>query len=316
MKKLVLIDGMSVLHRAYHAYPLSLTSPKGELTNAVYGFTTILLTVLEKLKPTHVAVAWDVGKATFRTEQYSEYKATREKPDEELLSQIDKTKEVVEALNIPQFGVAGYEADDLIGTLSLQGEKEKEAQVVIVTGDRDALQLVNKDKVVVWMPSSAGSFGRARPDRGPMEYDETAVKAKYGLSPEQIIDLKALMGDSSDNIPGVRGVGPKTATNLLLKYETLEKLYENIEKERSEVVKNSSERIVGLLEQEKDKAFMSKKLATIERQVPIELSWEKCKLSDYDREAVTKVFEELAFKSLVNKLPKDRWEEDLEGIFS
>lgn len=314
MKKLILVDGMSILHRAYHAYPLSLTSPKGELTNAVYGFTTILLTVLEKLKPTHVVVAWDVGAPTFRHKEYVEYKANREKPDDELINQIGKTREVVEALNIPQFGVEGYEADDVIGTLSLQGEEDKEAKVIIVTGDRDALQLVNKDRVVVWMPGVGGNrFSR---DKGPQEFDEIAVKAKYQLTPLQIIELKALMGDASDNIPGVRGVGPKTATTLLSKYKSVEGIYEEIEKNRDEVVKEMGERVVKLMEEGKEKAFMSKWLATIERKVPIELNWEKCKLSDYNRDRVVEVFEELAFKSLVNKLPKDNWEEDLEGIFS
>lgn len=304
MKKLVLIDGMAVLHRAYHAYPLSLTTKNGELINAVYGFATILLTALEKIRPTHVIVTWDVGKPLIRKEQYVEYKATREKPDDELLNQIDRTKEVVDALNIPQFGVDGYEADDLIGTLSKQADK-KEDQVVIVTGDRDTLQLVDDEHVIVYMPPAPGKFGK---DRGPQIIDQVAFRAKYELEPEQMIDLKGLMGDSSDNIPGVKGIGPKTATELLKEYMTIERIYENLDK-------IPKERTRMLLQDGKDMAFLSKKLATIDREAPIKLDWDACKLSDYDRSKALALFEELGFKSIIGKLPKDNWEESLEDVF-
>lgn len=310
--KLVLVDGMSVLHRAYHAYPLSLATSNGELVNAVYGFTTILLTVLEKLGPTHVIVTWDVGAPTFRHAEFVEYKANREKPDEALLQQIARTQEVVEVLNIPQFGEAGFEADDLIGTLATQAKVKENVQVVIVTGDRDALQLVDDEKVVVWMPPAPGKYGK---DRGSQEYDEIAVKAKYDLLPRQIIDLKALMGDASDNIPGVRGVGPKTATKLLTVFTTVEKIYEQVVGNRAEVVKIVGERSTKLLEEGKEMAFKSKKLATIEIAVPIELDWERCRLSDYDRGKAVALFEGLEFRSLIKKLPKDSWEEDLEEVF-
>ncbi len=312
-KRLILIDGMSILHRAYHAYPLSLATKSGEITNAVYGFTTILLTLLEKLNPTHVIVTWDVGGPTFRHEAFESYKGTREKPDDALLNQISRTREVVETLNIPQFGVEGYEADDLIGTLATQAKKAEDSQVIIATGDRDALQLVDNTKVVVWMPPAPGKYGK---DRGSAEYDEIAVKAKYSLNPNQIIDLKALMGDSSDNIPGVKGVGQKTATKLLEAFQTLETVYDKIEKNRDEVVGVVGERAVGLLTTDKEMAFKSQMLATINCEVPIELDWVQCELSDYDREKVLVLFEELGFKSLVKKLPKDKWEEDLEVVFS
>ncbi len=307
-KRLVLIDGNSLLHRAYHGYP-RFTSPSGEVVGAVYGFTSMLLTALEKLSPSYVAIAWDVGKVTFRTAEYAEYKAGRVEMDQELVDQIDRTKEIVTALNIPQFGVDNYEADDVIGTLSRQAvETNGGAQVVIVTGDRDALQLVDDDRVVVYMPAGGGASKFIK-DRGVSLFDEEAVKAKYGLSPKQIIDLKGLMGDPSDNIKGVMGVGQVTATKLLGQAGSIEKMYEDVDGLAV------TERIKKLLRDGKDSAFLSKRIATINREVPIKLSWEECELSNYDREKVLAIFEELRFKSLINKLPKDKWEEDVEEVF-
>lgn len=305
-KRLVLIDGNSLLHRAYHGYP-RFTAPSGEVVGAVYGFTSMLLTALEKLSPTYVAIAWDVGKKTFRTEEYAEYKAGRAETDQELVDQIDRTKQIVAALNIPQFGVTNYEADDVIGTLAAQAVRDnKNVQVVIVTGDRDALQLVEDDWVVVYMPAGGGTFSK---DRGVSLFDETAVKAKYGLAPKQIIDLKALMGDASDNIKGVAGVGQVTATKLLEQAGSIEEIYEKLE------TLKITPRVKKLMEDGRESAFLSKKLATINKETPIKLSFPDCELADYDRERVLAIFDELAFKSLVNKLPKDKWEEDLENVF-
>lgn len=307
-KILVLIDGNSLLHRAYHAYP-RLTTPKGELVGAVYGFTTMLLTALEKLAPQYAAIAWDVGKVTFRTAEYAEYKAGRPETEQELIDQVERTKEMVTALNIPQFGVDNYEADDVIGTLSRQAvETNGKVQVIIVTGDRDALQLVDDDKIVVYMPAGGGASKYIK-DRGVSLFDEEAVKAKYGLSPRQVTDLKGLMGDPSDNIKGVPGVGQVTATKLLQETGSVEKIYEDVDK------LSVTERIKNLLKEGKESAFLSKRIATIDRIVPIKLSWEECELSNYDRKKVLAIFEELRFKSLINKLPKDKWEEDLEHVF-
>ncbi len=306
-KRLVLIDGNSLLHRAYHGYP-RFTAPSGEVVGAVYGFTSMLLTALEKLSPSYVAIAWDVGKKTFRTEEYAEYKAGRAEMDQELVDQIGRTKQIVEALNIPQFGVENYEADDVIGTLATQAiASDKSVQVVIVTGDRDALQLVEDERVVVYMPSGGGAFSK---DRGVSLFDETAVKAKYNLTPKQIIDLKALMGDASDNIKGVPGVGQVTATKLLEQAGSIEEIYEKLESLKI------TPRVKKLMEDGKESAFLSKRLATINKETPIKLSWKDCELADYDREKVLAIFEKLRFKSLVNKLPKDKWEEDLEEVFS
>ena len=307
-KRLVLIDGNSLLHRAYHGYP-RFTTPVGEVVGAVYGFTSMLLSALEKLSPSYVAIAWDVGKKTFRTEVYAEYKAGRAETDQELVDQIDRTKEIVTALNIPQFGVTNYEADDVIGTLAEQARPQLRSsggQVVIVTGDRDALQLVEDDRVVVYLPSGGGAFSK---DRGVSIFDETAVKAKYGLTPRQIIDLKALMGDASDNIKGVPGVGQVTATKLLEQAGSIEEIYEKLDQIKI------TPRVKKLMEDGKESAFLSKRLATINKETPIKLSWKDCELADYNREKVIAIFDELKFKSLVNKLPKDKWDEDVEEVF-
>lgn len=307
-QRFLLVDGNSLLHRAYHGYP-PLTTSQGELVGAVYGFSTMLLSTIEKVEPEYVAVAWDVSKETFRHKEYAEYKAGRKEMDEELFEQIDRTKQVVEALNIPQFGLAGYEADDLIGTLSLQAsESQKNVQVVILTGDRDALQLVDDDKVVVFMPAGGGS--KYSKDRGVSLYDEVAVRAKYGLTPKQIIDLKGLMGDPSDNIKGVPGIGQVTGTKLLIEAGSVEKIYEKLQDLKT------TERIKNLLKEGKESAFLSKKIATIDRKVPIQLDWKACQLADYDHKKVVALFKELEFKSLINKLPKDSWEEDLSEVFS
>lgn len=303
-RKLLLIDANSLLHRAYHAYP-PLTTPAGEIVGAVYGFTTMLLGAIEKIEPSHVIVAWDVGKRTFRHDKFEEYKAGRAKTDQELIDQIGRTKEVVEVLNIPQFGIENFEADDLIGTLSEQAKKKAD-QVIILTGDRDSFQLVDKEKIVVHLPSGGGKFSK---DRGVSIMDETAIKAKYGITPEQVVDWKGLVGDQSDNIPGIKGIGEVTAKKILDQQPTIDKIYEHLEE--IEV----SPRIRELLRNGKDSAFMSREIATINREAPIVLDWDKCRLADYDQGKTLKLFEELHFKSLINKLPKDSWEENLEEVF-
>lgn len=310
---MVLIDAMSVLHRAFHAYPTTMATPKGEVTNAIYGFLSILFNVLEKVEPTYVSVAWDVKGGTFRHEFFAEYKGKREKPDELLIGQIERTKQAIDALNIPQYGVESFEADDLIGTLSEMAKVEDDLQVVIVTGDRDALQLVDGEKVIVWMPASSSRFAK---DRGPMIYDQYAVEAKYHIRPDQVIELKALQGDASDNIPGVRGVGPKTAEKLLADMNDLENIYKTIESDEERVKSLVGPRILDLLKNQKEMAFLSKRLATIKRDVPIIFDLEACRLSDYNKEKVIALFDELNFKTLRNKLPKDHFEESVEEMFA
>lgn len=304
-KRLVLIDGNSLLHRAYHAYP-GLRTSTGELVNAVYGFTSILLNTLSYLRPSHVVVTWDVKGKTFRHKEYPEYKAGRPPMDQELADQIDLTKEMVKRMNIPQFEKSGYEADDLIGTLSKQAveKKERGVEVIIVTGDRDALQLIEGEKVKVCMPS------RGKNQNGGQEvFDEKSVELKYGMKPEQMIDLKGLMGDPSDNIKGVRGVGQVTATKLIQAKGTIDRVYEELDD------LPVSKRIKTLLEEGEEDARRSKMLVTIDRDVPIELKWKECRLSDYDKKEVMELLERLEFKSLIAKLPNDDWEREVEEVF-
>lgn len=304
MRKLILIDGNSLLHRAYHAFP-PLSTPKGELINAVYGFSSMLLTILEKLSPTHVAVAWDVKGPTFRKIEYTEYKANRGPMDEDLASQIERTKQIVEVLNIPQFGIEGYEGDDIIGTLARQAtdeKKERDTQVVIVTGDRDALQLIKEKQVVVYLPIQ-NKASQA------VVFDEEKVGEVYGLKPRQLIDLKSLMGDSSDNIPGVKGVGKVTASKLIQKFGSLDGVYKNINSE------DISNRVREMLLAEKEMALQSYKLAEINREAPLDIDWEDCLLTNYEKNQAQELFAELNFKSLIPRLPKDTWEKEAEEIF-
>lgn len=311
MKKLVLIDGNALLHRAFHAYP-PFTTPKGELVGAVYGFSTLLLSVIEKLSPTHVAVAWDVKGPTFRKVEYVDYKAHRAPIDESLIDQISRTKEVVSAFNIPQFEMQGYEADDIIGTIvslvvkKFQIEKGKqgddEFQVVIVTGDRDALQLIEGKKVVVYLPIQ-NKYSQS------VVFDEEKVFENYGLRPKQIIDLKGLMGDSSDNIPGVKGIGKVTATKLIKAFGDVDNIYKNIDS--NEI----NDRTKKLLKEDVEMAKKSRFLAEINCDVPMEFDFEKCLLVDYDKSKVLALFEELGFKSLMNKLPEQNIEKEIVDIF-
>lgn len=304
MRKLILIDGNSLLHRAYHGFP-PLSTPKGELINAVYGFTSMLLTVLGKLGPTHAAVAWDLKGPTFRKVQYTEYKANRGPMDDELASQIDRTKQVVESLNIPQFGIEGYEGDDLIGTLArvaTDEESESDTQVVIVTADRDALQLIKEKQIVVFLPLQNRNAQAT-------VFDEDKVMETYGFRPKQIVDLKSLMGDSSDNIPGVKGVGKVTATKLIQDFGDLNGVYENIESDKI------SKRVREMLISDKDMAYQSYKLAEIDQNAPLKIDWEDCLLTNYDKSKALRLFEELGFRSLVPRMPKDSWEKETEEIF-
>lgn len=294
--RFVLIDGNALMHRAYHAMPQSLSTANGELTGAVYGFTSMLLNIFKDLHPEFVACAFDMKGPTFRNLEFVDYKAKRPKMDEELVSQIGRIHEVVAALNIPIFEVQGFEADDVIATLAEKvmilsersESKDKKLQSIIVTGDRDALQLVDDEHTLVYCPLKGLS--------NPVLYDEQKVIDKYGLNPKQIADFKALAGDSSDNYPGLKGVGPKTATELLKKFGSVDGIYKNIEK-----VDNP--RLKTILSENVDFAYKCLKLATVVRDVPITLKLDKCRLKDYDYDKVSKLFAELEFRSLAKRLP-------------
>ena len=282
MNKLVLVDGHALFHRAFHAMP-PLTTSKGELVNAVFGFTSMLLRVLGDIKPEYAVVAFDTKAPTFRHTEYTAYKAHRIAAPEEMHQQLPRIKEVVDSLNIPIFVLEGYEADDIIGTLANQAG---ELEVYIVTGDRDALQLVNNN-IKAYMP------GKSLSDI--VVYNGKKFEEKYGFKPKQLIDYKALVGDPSDNIPGVAGIGEVSATKLIQEFETVEEIYKNIDKIPEKISKKLAEGA--------ESAVMSKKLATIDTAVPIRLDLNKCILSDYDHNKVTNLFEELEFKSLLKRLP-------------
>ncbi len=285
MNLIALIDGHSLAFRAFHAIPPTLSTAEGEPTNATFGFTSMLLHVLQEVKPTHIAVAFDVGR-TFRHEMYEEYKGTRLGMPDALSIQIERIREVVEAFNIPIFTMEGYEADDVLGTLSRKAEALKMPSY-IVTGDTDAFQLI--DDYVKVMTS-----GRRFSD--VVIYDVERVRQRYGLEPHQLIDYKALVGDKSDNVPGVPGIGAKTATSLLQKYGSLEGIYEHLDEITSKRARNA-------LEKYREQAFLSKKLVTIVTDLPIELDLDKCHLRNFNRDKVLELFRKLEFRSLVSRLP-------------
>ena len=284
MKKLLVIDGNAILHRAYHAYPPVFNDKDGNPTNAIYGFYAMLIKMFEEVKPDYLAICWDRGEPTFRMNLYAGYHANRSQMTDDLVMQVDRLQNSLENIGIPLFGVAGYEADDLVGTLSVQAKKEG-VETVIVTGDRDLLQLVN-DKVTVLMPLV-----------GITKYalmTEKAVEEKYGIKPSQIIDYKALVGDASDNYPGVSGIGPKTAIDLLKKYKTFENLYQHI----GELAPKVSEKLA----QDAEQASMCKTLATIHTNAPISLKLKSADVKQFTKEKFTKEFDEFNINSLKNRL--------------
>jgi DNA polymerase-1 len=283
---LLLFDGNALVHRAFHALP-PLTQPKtGELVNAVYGFASTLLKVFADFKPTHWAVAFDRPTPTFRHEMFEEYKAQRPATPEELKSQIKKVHQLVAAFHIPVFEIDGFEADDVLGTLSQQAD-EQGIETIIVTGDNDMLQAV--------LPR-VKTLAPRRTFTDTILYDEQAVEQKYGIKPEQLADLKALAGDVSDNIPGLPGIGEKTATKLLQQYGSLQGIYDHIEDITPGKLQNT-------LREYRAQAFRNKELSTIVKDVPIKLDLKTCQVSHYDRNEVARLFQELEFINLLPRLP-------------
>ncbi|MDT0161804.1 DNA polymerase I [Bacillus sp. AG4(2022)] len=283
-KKLVLIDGNSIAYRAFFALPL-LNNDKGIHTNAVYGFTMMLMRILEDEDPSHILVAFDAGKTTFRHKTFTEYKGGRQKTPPELSEQFPFIRDLLDAYQIPRYELENYEADDIIGTLSLQAEQEG-FEVKVISGDKDLTQLSSEHTTV-------GITRKGITDIE--EYTPEHIREKYGLSPGQIIDMKGLMGDSSDNIPGVPGVGEKTAIKLLKEFETLENLLGSIDRVSGQKLKEK-------LEEHKDLAVMSKELATITREAPVEVKVEDVGYSGYDQAKVVSLFKDLGFNSLLEKI--------------
>ncbi|MEJ2738504.1 MAG: DNA polymerase I [Dehalococcoidia bacterium] len=285
---LLLFDGNALVHRAFHALPPLTVPGTGEMINAVRGFASTLLKLWADVRPSHWCIAFDLPEPTFRHKQFADYKKHRPPTPAELVNQIGRVHQLAEAFRIPVFEIAGYEADDILGALSHQA-KQQGMDTIIVTGDNDILQLVSKG-VKVMTPRR--SFGDT------ILYDEQQVRQKYSLGPDQLIDLKALTGDSSDNIPGIRGVGEKTAVKLLQQFNTVEGIYEHIDLVEPE-------RIRELLRQGQGRVMENKGLVTIVTDMPVTLDLNSCKVSDYERQRVVDLFRELGFVKLLSSLPGD-----------
>jgi DNA polymerase-1 len=284
---LLLFDGNALVHRAFHALPPLTQRKTGELVNAVYGFASTLLKVFADFKPTHWAIAFDRPTPTFRHEMFEEYKAQRPATPEELKGQIKRVHRLVEAFHIPVFEIDGFEADDVLGTLSRQAD-EQGIETIIVTGDNDMLQAV--------LPR-VKTLAPRRSFTDTVLYDEEAVEQKYGIRPEQLADLKALAGDVSDNIPGLPGVGEKTATKLLQQYGSLRGIYDHIDDIAPDKLRDT-------LREYRNRAFQNKELSTIVKDVPIKLDLKTCQVSRYDRNEVARLFQELEFINLLPRLPQ------------
>ncbi len=284
-EKILLIDGHSILNRAFYGLP-ELTNAEGLHTNAIYGFLNILFRIIEEEKPDYLTVAFDLHAPTFRHEMYADYKGTRKGMPQELREQVPVMKDVLTAMGITIVSKEGYEADDLLGTLAKKSEA-KGMDVTVLSGDRDLLQLAS-EHICIRIPKTR--FGKTTIE----DYFEKDVKEKYQLTPAQIIELKALMGDSSDNIPGLQGVGEKTATKILLEYGTVENAWEHVEELKPNKAKNA------FLEHY-DMAILSKKLATINIDSPIEYDWESARVGDFYTKEAYEYFKELEFKNFLSR---------------
>ena len=282
-KILLLIDGNSIINRAFFALP-PMDNGEGLQTNAIYGFLTMMFKMIKDYKPTHISVAFDLKAPTFRHKAYDDYKAGRKKMPSELAMQMQPLKNVLDKMNIDRKEIEGYEADDILGTLSLEGQ-ENGYKVYIVTGDKDAIQLASDDTTVLITKKGIAEVE---------EYNTETVMERYGLTPSQFIDLKGLMGDKSDNIPGIPGVGEKTGIKLLTKYGSVEGVLDNIDQ-----LKGAQKKKV---EENQKEAIMSKDLATIIRDVPIDFDIDSMEFGDFELSDIIKEFQELKFTSLISRV--------------
>jgi DNA polymerase I len=294
-QRLFLVDGNSFCYRAYYAIK-DLSNSKGFPTNAIYGFVTMLRKLMDSEKPDLLAFAFDLKGPTFRHKRYEEYKIHRKPMPDSLAVQIPVIKDIVKAYNIPIYEKQGFEADDIIGTISLLAD-QKGLSTLIVTGDKDALQLISKN-TRVYSTHKEGLI-----------YDETKVKSRFGVGPEGVIDIMALMGDASDNIPGVPGIGEKTAVELISQYKSLDNLIKKIEDLKSPAKKN-------IIKQNMDKAYLSRELATIDREVDIDIDFDKMKVKEPGRESLLNIFKDLEFRKLVEEFSPKNKPEGSYGIIS
>ena len=286
MEKLLLIDSNAILYRAFFALPEILTLKDKTPINAIYGFTQMLLSFIELFNPTYVICAFDLPRPTFRDKLYENYRAQRKPTPDNLISQIKPTKELLHTLRIPIYEKEGYEADDIIGTLANLAQG-RNLETVIITGDRDLLQLVSA-KTKVYMPVKGLAQGKL--------FDETEVEEKYKIHPQQMVDYKALMGDPSDNYPGVKGIGPKSASELITKYNSLEEIYNHLQE--------LSERQQKLLSDSKKNALMAKQLAQIVTDIDLDLNLDQAKLRRLDTVEIKEHFDRLAFRSHWTRVKK------------
>ena len=294
-RTLVLLDAHAILHRAYHALP-DFASPTGEPTGALYGVVAMLLKIIEELKPDHIVACYDLPEPTYRHEVYKEYKAGRAKTDDALVAQIKRSYDIFKAFNVPAHSYPGFEADDILGTIVERLKDEKGTRVIIASGDMDTLQLVDDNKVLVYTLKKGIN--------DTVLYDEEGVLGRFGFGPSQVPDYKGLRGDPSDNIPGIKGVGEKTATELILNFKTVEGIYKALKKD-DELLRKAGikERMIELLKANEEEALFSKMLATIRRDAPIEFSlpphtWRE----GFNLEEVLTLFAELGFRTLATRV--------------
>src|SRR5215212_508691 len=282
----MLLDGFGLVYRGYFALP-PLTTSKGELVNGVFGFASIVLRGLQDLQPDYLAVSFDLPGPTFRHEQYADYKATRTKMPDDLRDQFPKVREIVKALRIPVYEMQGYEADDVIGTITKQLDDRDDLETTIVTVDLDMLQLVTPR--VRLMTTRSGV-------ENTVMYDIARIEERFGLRPDQMIDYKALKGDPSDNIPGVPGVGEKTAAKLIRDFGDLDSLLARLD----EV---TPAKLGDKLREHVDQIKMGRELSVIVRDLPVQIDLEAARLGDYDRDTVVRLFREYEFRTLIERLP-------------
>lgn len=286
-KRLIIIDANSIIHRAFHALP-PLTTKNGELVNAVYGFLLVFFKAIKDFQPDFVAAAFDFPGATFRHKQFKEYKAKRPPAPEKLYEQIPKVKEILKCLNVPVFEKESFEADDIIGTISHLAPKKQvlpEIETIILSGDKDTWQLIDKHTKVYSLRKGVKDI---------VLYDEERIKEKYGLIPEQLLDYKALCGDPSDNIPGVTGIGEKTATALIKRFGSLDNLYDKLQ---------VPDKLKAKLLEYKEQAFLSRELLRIDKNVPIAFNLPDCQWGEYDKAKAGQALKDLEFKTLIDRLP-------------
>ena len=308
--RLILLDAHAILHRAYHALPDFATS-KGEPTGALYGLSTMLLKIISDLKPDYMAACYDVAGPTYRHEAYEEYKAGRKKAEDDLVSQMKRSRDIFEALNIPIYDKQGYEADDIIGTIVEQLTKSSDTskvEIIIASGDMDTMQLVSGERVKVYTLKKGLS--------DTIMYDERAMRARYGFGPELIADYKGLRGDPSDNIPGIKGIGEKTGTTLVTTFGSIENMYKELSAGHDDkfVKVGITPRIIQLLKDNREEAEFSKMLATIRRDVPISFSFpDKRVKENLDTKKAAALWTALEFRTLPQRLENviNNWDKDL-----